>query len=61
MSCIAVRSRQCRAGGSDAEIAHLLRSFSRQGKHTVSAGGREFKVTPEMLEIREETQKESGK
>ncbi|CAK0785073.1 hypothetical protein CVIRNUC_008279 [Coccomyxa viridis] len=36
-------------------------SFSREGKHSISAGGRAFEVTPEMLEIREETQKESGK
>ena len=45
----------------DAEKVHLLCSFSREGKHSISAGGRQFEVTPEMLEIREETQKESGK
>ena len=50
-----------RLRGCDAEVVHLLRSFSKEGKHTISVGGREFEVTPEMLEIREETQKESGK
>jgi len=36
-------------------------SFSREGKHKISAGGRDFEITPDMLEIREEMQKESGK
>ena len=36
-------------------------SFSREGKHKISAGGRDFEITPDMLEIREEMQRESGK
>ncbi len=47
--------------GIEIEVVVACCSLSRDGKCTISAGGRDFVVTPEMLEIREELQKESGK
>ncbi len=39
----------------------VLCSFTRENRHKVSAGGRDFDITPDMLEVREELRKESGK
>ncbi len=51
--------RPCQVLSTEAVIGWC--SLSREGRCKISAGGRDFEVTPEMLEIREETQKESGK
>ncbi len=51
--------RACQGSLTEAVIGWC--SLSREGRCKISAGGRDFEVTTEMLEIREELQKESGK
>ena len=47
--------------GITIEVVVACCSFSRDGRCTISAGSKDYVVTPEMLEIREELQEESGK
>ncbi len=43
------------------EVVVACCSLNKDSRCTISAGGRDFVVTPEMLEIQEELRTESGK